>query len=60
MSKGEIDERGATIAKLRELNAKAQEGDNEAALGIREVLDENPDLAWRFITNPGNSLNQPW
>ncbi len=53
MSKDELEERRATVAKLRDLNEKAQEGDKEAALDIREVLDGSPDLAWRFINGPG-------
>ena len=53
MSKGEIEERRATVAKLRALNGKAQEGDQEAAISIRKILDSSPDLAWSFISNPG-------
>lgn len=53
MDEGEIQERRATVEKLRELNRKAHEGDEKAALEIRKVLDENPDLAWRFISGPG-------
>jgi hypothetical protein len=52
-SEGEIEERRATVAKLRDLMDKAQNGDEEAALDIREVLDAGPDLAWRFIKGPG-------
>lgn len=52
-STGEIEERRDTIAKLRELNGKAQEGDQEAAISIRKILDASPDLAWHFISNPG-------
>jgi hypothetical protein len=52
-SKGELEERRATVARLRDLTEKAQEGDEEAALDIREILDGSPDLAWRFIKGPG-------
>jgi len=52
-SKGEIEERRATVAKLRDLTEKAQDGDEEAALDIRKILDGSPDLAWRFIKGPG-------
>ena len=54
MSKGEVEERRATVAKLRDLTDKAQDGDEEAALDIRKILDGSPDLAWRFIKGPGN------
>jgi hypothetical protein len=53
MSKGEVEERRATVAKLRDLTDKAQDGDEEAALDIRKILDGSPDLAWRFIKGPG-------
>jgi hypothetical protein len=53
MNKGEIEERRATVAKLRALIDKAQKGDEEAALDIRKVLDGTPDLAWLFIKGPG-------
>jgi hypothetical protein len=53
MGKGEVEERRATVEKLRDLTDKAQDGDEEAALDIREILDASPDLAWRFIKGPG-------
>ena len=53
MSKVEVEERRATVAKLRDLFEKAQDGDEGAALDIREILDGSPDLAWRFIKGPG-------
>ena len=53
MNKGEIEERRATVAKLRALMDKAQKGDEEAALDIRKVLDGTPDLAWLFIKGLG-------
>jgi hypothetical protein len=53
MGKGELEERRATIARLRELTEKAQDGDEEAALDMREILDGSPDLAWRLIKGPG-------
>ena len=52
-SAGEIEEQRATVARLRELNGKAQNGDQEAANGIRIILDGSPDLAWRFTSNLG-------
>jgi hypothetical protein len=53
MTEGEIEERRATVAKLRTLIDKAQGGDEQAALDIRKILDGSPDLAWRFIKGPG-------
>jgi hypothetical protein len=53
MSKDEAEERRATVAKLGELTKRAQDGDEEAALDIRRILDGSPDLAWRFIKGPG-------
>jgi hypothetical protein len=53
MSECELEERRATVARLRDLTEKAQNGDEEAALDIREILDGSPDLAWRFIKGPG-------
>ena len=53
VSEGEVEERRATVEKLRDLTGKAQDGDEEAALEIRNILDESPDLAWRFINGPG-------
>ena len=45
MSKGEVEERQATVAKLRELVEKAQDRDEGDALDIREILNSSPDLA---------------
>jgi hypothetical protein len=53
MTENEIEERRATVAKLRTLIDKAQGGDERAALDIRKILDGSPDLAWRFINGPG-------
>lgn len=50
---GELEERRATVAKLSTLIGKAQDGDEQAALDIRKILDGSPDLAWRFIKGPG-------
>ena len=52
MSKDEIEERRATVAKLQDLSDRAQDGDEEAALNIRKILDGSPDLAWLFIKGP--------
>ena len=53
MSPGDIEERRATLAKLRDLMGRAQDGDKEAAVAMRETLDGSPDLAWRLIHGPG-------
>ena len=53
MNEGEIEERRATVEKLRTLMNKAQGGDEEAAIDIRQVLDGAPDLAWLFVKGPG-------
>jgi hypothetical protein len=53
MTEDEIEERRATVAKLRTLIDQAQGGDEQAALDIRKILDGSPDLAWRFINGPG-------
>jgi hypothetical protein len=59
MTKGELEERRATVARLRDLTETAQQGDEEAALDIREILDASPDLAWRFIKGPGRWRSRP-
>jgi hypothetical protein len=53
MSEVEIEERHATVARLRTLIDKAQGGDEDAAIDIRRVLDGTPDLAWFFVKGPG-------
>lgn len=58
VSEGEVEERRATVEKLRDLTGKAQDGDEEAALEIRNILDESPDLAWRFIKGPGKMAEE--
>jgi hypothetical protein len=52
MSEREIEERRATVAKLRDLADRAQDGDEKAVLEIRKILDGSPDLAWLFIKGP--------
>jgi hypothetical protein len=53
MSNDEVAERRITLAKLRDLTERAQDGDEEAVLEIRKILDGSPDLAWRLIKGPG-------
>jgi hypothetical protein len=54
MSEDEIEERRATVAKLRDLSERAQDGDEKAVLEIRKILDGSPDLAWLFVKGPAN------
>jgi hypothetical protein len=55
MSKGEIEERQATVATLWNLMQRAQEEDEEAVLDIREILDGSAELAWHFIKGPATT-----
>ena len=48
MGKAELQERRETIVRLRDLIGEADSGGEEAVPAIREILDENPDLAWRL------------
>jgi len=52
MTKEELDTRRETVERLRGLVKKAEKGDKKAVPEIREILQQNPDLAWRF-TNVG-------
>ena len=52
MSKDEIEERRAAVAKLQDLSDRAQDGDEKAVLEIRKILEGSPDLAWLFIKGP--------
>jgi hypothetical protein len=58
MSEDEIEERRVTVAKLHTLIDKAQKGDGEVVSGIRKILDDSPDLAWRFIKGPGRMAEE--
>ena len=49
VSQAELEERQASIEKLRTLVQKAQSGDEDAVPDIRKILDNTPDLAWHFI-----------
>jgi hypothetical protein len=52
MSERELEERRATVAELRDLSDRAQQGDEKAVLEIQKILDGSPDLAWLFIKGP--------
>ena len=49
VTKEGLDERRATVGRLKELVGKAEKGTKEAVPEIRKILCANPDLAWRFI-----------
>ena len=44
-----MEESGKTVEELRGLLGKAEKGDKDAVPEIRQILDEHPDLAWRFV-----------
>jgi len=48
MGKEKLEERRETVARLRDLVGKANEGDEKAVPVIRKILDGSPDLAWRL------------
>jgi len=48
MSKSEPEQRRETVSRLEELAKKAEKGDRKAVPEIREILEQSPDLAWRF------------
>jgi hypothetical protein len=48
MTKEELKIRRDTVERLRELTKKAEQGDKGAVPEIREILEQSPDLAWRF------------
>ncbi len=58
MSEDEIEERRVTVAKLHTLIDKAQKSNGEVVFGIRKILDNSPDLAWRFIKGPGKMAEE--
>ena len=49
MTKEEIEARRATVGRLNELIKKAEKGNKKAVPELREILRDNPDLAWRFM-----------
>ena len=48
MTKEEQDERREIVKRLDELTKKAEEDEEGAMTALREMLDDNPDLAWRL------------
>jgi len=49
ISRGELNESEKTVEKLRDLLRLAAKGAKDAVPEIRQILDEHPDLAWRFV-----------
>jgi hypothetical protein len=49
VSRAAMEESGRTVEELRGLLGKAEKGDKDAVPEIRQILDEHPDLAWRFV-----------
>jgi len=49
MTKEERDARRDTVRRLSDLFKKAEKGDEKAVPEIRKILQESPDLAWRFM-----------
>jgi hypothetical protein len=49
MSSGELEEPGKTVEKLQDLLRLAEQGQEDAVPEIRQILNEHPDLAWRFV-----------
>ncbi|MEJ7814789.1 MAG: hypothetical protein WKF53_06390 [Rubrobacter sp.] len=48
MNEGELEGRRETVARLRDLVGRADQGEEGVVPAIREILDESPDLAWRL------------
>ena len=48
-SSGELEEPGKTVEKLQDLLRLAEQGQEDAVPEIRQILNEHPDLAWRFV-----------
>jgi hypothetical protein len=48
-SSGELEEAEKTVEKLHDLLRLAEKGKEDAVPEIRQILNEHPDLAWRFL-----------
>jgi hypothetical protein len=44
-----MEESGRTVEKLQDLLRLAEQGQEDAVPEIRQILNEHPDLAWRFV-----------
>jgi hypothetical protein len=49
ISQGEMEESEKTVEKLQDLLRLAEKGEEDAVPEIRQILNEHPDLAWRFV-----------
>jgi hypothetical protein len=49
MSSGELEESEKTVEKLHDLLRLAEKGEEDAVPEIRQILNEHPDLVWRFV-----------
>jgi hypothetical protein len=49
MTEEELDTRRDAVGRLRDLFKKAEKGNKKAVPEIWEILEESPDLAWRFM-----------
>ena len=49
MSSGELEESEKTVEKLHDLLRLAEQGQEDAVPEIRQILNEHPGLAWRFV-----------
>jgi len=48
MTEEELAERRKAVERLKTLTKRVEEGEKGAMPALRELLDENPDLAWRL------------
>ena len=49
ISNGALEESEKTVEKLHDLLRLAEQGQEDAVPEIRQILNEHPDLAWRFV-----------
>ncbi len=49
MTKEELKARRDTLARLQDLTKKAETGDKTAVPELRDMLQESPEIAWRFV-----------
>ena len=49
MSSGELEASEKRVEKLHDLLRLAEKGEEDAVPEIRQILNEHPDLAWRFV-----------
>jgi hypothetical protein len=48
-SSGELEQSEKTVEKLQDLLRLAEKGEEDAVPEIRQILNEHPDLAWRYV-----------